>query len=90
MKGKEAYLFCKFLQTEMKKIDEDKWYEGERRHNDPGQEFIVDWINRNAKNWRKEWEVSLCQHCQHWKVCGHKVISQCRDFQFDKEEIEDE
>lgn len=73
----------------MKKIDEDKYFEGERRHCDPGQSFIVDWINRNAANWRGEWEKSKCQHCAFWRVCGHCVRSECVDFQFDEEEIEE-
>ena len=91
MNGKKAYAFCKFLQVETKKIDEDKWYEGLRRNNDPGQDFIIDWINRNAKNWRDEWENSKCQHCKHWKICGHEVRRECKDFIFDElEESEDD
>jgi hypothetical protein len=80
MDKKEAYLFCKFLEVERQKIDLDKYYEGERQHCDPGQEYIVDWINRNAANWREEWNESTCKDCQHWKVCGHLVRKECREY----------
>lgn len=83
---KEAYLFCKFLQVEIRKIDEDKWYEGTRRNCDPGNEFILDWIKRNGSNWRIEWDLSKCQHCNFWRVCGHLVKQDCIDFEPDKDE----
>jgi len=86
MDKRHAYLFVKFLETEMKKIDEDKFFEGLRISADPGQSFIVDWINRNAKNWREEWESSCCQHCVFWKVCGHRVLQKCKEFKLDPKE----
>ena len=70
----------------MKKIDEDKYFQGMRISADPGQSYIVDWINRNAKSWRLEWDSSICQHCSFWRVCGHLVKLECEDFEFDKEE----
>ena len=88
MDKKKAYLFCKFLKSEMKKIDEDKWYEGERIFRDPGQEYIVNWINQNAKSWRSEWDNSACQHCASWKECGHKLKKACERFIFDEKENE--
>jgi hypothetical protein len=86
MDKKQAYLFCKFLETEMKKIDLDKWYEGEKINKDPGQSYIVEWIKLNAANWRKEWEESLCQHCNNWKTCGYLLTKECKIFEFDKHE----
>ena len=90
MDKKKAYLFCKYLKSEMKKIDEDKWYEGERIRRDPGQEYIIDWINRNAKEWKEKWEKSKCQHCSFWLECGHKLKTDCDRFQFDEKENEKE
>lgn len=87
--NKQTYLFCKFLQVEIHKIDEDKWYEGERKCCDPGQEFIFDWIRKNAANWRKEWFTSKCQHCKFWKVCGHQVRKVCTDYEFDSTESQE-
>lgn len=89
MYQKSTYLFCKFLHTEMKKIDEDKWYHGLIISADPGESFVIDWVQRNASNWRKEWEDSACQHCKHWKICGHRVRKYCNDFEFDEEELDD-
>lgn len=88
MDKKKAYLFCKFLKSEMKKIDEDKWYEGERTCRDPGQEYIIDWINRNAKEWRDGWEKSVCQHCTSWFECGHNLKKDCERYTFDEKENE--
>jgi len=89
MNKKKAYLFCKFLDVEMRKIDEDKYYEGVRRHCDPGQEYVIDWIQRNADNWRKEWDASCCQHCDSWKTCGQNVKEKCESFKFDEKENEE-
>ena len=86
MDKKRAYLFCKFLHTEMKTIDEAKWYYGEKIKRDPGQEYIVDWINRNAKEWREKWEASVCQHCISWMECGEKLKINCDNFVFDENE----
>jgi hypothetical protein len=86
MDKKHAYLFCKFLEVERIKIDEDKWYEGEKISADPGQEFIIDWIQRNAANWRQEWEASVCQHCKNWKTCGLNVKVCCENFEPDPNE----
>jgi hypothetical protein len=88
MDKKRAYLFCKFLQTEMKTINEAKWYEGEKRNADPGPNYIIEWINKNAEQWRKEWEISKCQHCAFWMYCGHNLKKDCEDFQLDKNEEE--
>jgi hypothetical protein len=86
MDKKEAYFFCKFLEIERKKIDEDKYFRGIEINNDPGQEYVIDWINRNAKKWRDDWDISLCKHCNHWRVCGHKIQQQCEKFEFDSNE----
>lgn len=83
---KEAYLFCKFIQVEIRKIDEDKFFKGIEIKQDPGNDFILDWIKRNGENWRNEWNLSKCQHCKHWKVCGHLVKQDCIDFDFDENE----
>jgi hypothetical protein len=89
MDKKKAYLFCKFLKVQMDAMDIAKWYEGERRKSDPGQEYIIDWINRNAKEWREGWEKSCCQHCEHWFNCGHKLKINCSNFKFDNKEDEE-
>lgn len=86
MDKKHAYSFIKFLEIERRKIDEDKFFAGIRTSSDPGEEYIVDWIKRNAKMFRCEWEESCCKHCKHWKVCGHRILKKCTDFENDPEE----
>ena len=41
----------------MKEIDVQKWIEGEHRHSDPGQEYILNWIKEHAAEYREEWEA---------------------------------
>lgn len=89
MDKKRAHWFCKFLDVEMRKIDEDKFFEGCRRQCDPGSAFVIDWIKRNAESWRNEWNHSKCQHCNHWKVCGHLVKEECESFEIDILELEE-
>ncbi|MCX6567291.1 MAG: hypothetical protein NTW38_12875 [Candidatus Aminicenantes bacterium] len=50
---KQEY-FARFLEKQRKKIDEEKWIEGTRICRDPGQEFVTNWINKNAEKFRKE------------------------------------
>lgn len=86
MDKKKAYLLCKYLHTEMKKIDIDKWYHGEKINKDPGQEYILEWINVNSANWRKSWEESKCQHCSFWMRCGYELKKECDGYKFDEQE----
>jgi hypothetical protein len=53
--------FQKFLEKQRKKIDEDKWNEGVRICHDPGQEFVSDWIKKNAKRFRKDFTLEELQ-----------------------------
>lgn len=85
MDHKEQYSFYKFMEIETRKIDQDKWIEGQKLHKDPGQDFIIDWIMRNAANWRNEWDQSKCKDCVNWKMCGHLVLQECSAFSLDKE-----
>lgn len=66
-----------FLQTEIKKIEIDKWIEGIKRHNDPGNEFVLDWVSANAKEFREHWDNSKCKCCLKCCECGYNVVSAC-------------
>ena len=77
---KKEYMFSKFLDIEIKKINVDKWIEGEKISADPGENFIHDWIKRNASNWRKEWDCSKCKHCKNWKDCSLLLKTECDNF----------
>lgn len=86
MDKKHAYLFCKFIETEIKKINRDKYFEGIRIKDDPGQKYVIDWIKRNAVKWRIAWEASCCQHCVNWQSCGLSVKKKCKNFKYDNKE----
>jgi len=77
---KRLPLFTRFISSQMHKIDIDKWCEGFKIHEDPGQDFVINWINKNAKWFRKAWEKSSCKTCKHWEDCGWKVCCDCPNF----------
>lgn len=89
MDKKIAYQLCKFLKAQMDAIDMAKWYRGEEIHSDPGQQFIIEWINKNAKLFREEWNKSCCKNCYKWFECGHMLKKECDNFNFDEKENED-
>lgn len=77
---KQCQAFQNFLKAQVKSIETAKWYEGERRHQDPGDEFCVDWITSNAPVFRKQWEESRCCKCFNADKCGHKLVKRCKEF----------
>lgn len=47
--------FEEYMQAQIHEIELAKWYEGERIGEDPGAEFIRDWINKNSQSFRNNW-----------------------------------
>jgi hypothetical protein len=45
----------KYLNKQKKIIEEAKWLEGEKRKCDPGEQFVLDWIKKNGKLFRKKY-----------------------------------
>lgn len=72
-----------YLKTQKKKIEIDKWNEGCRINNDPGQEYILSWIDQNAHWFRQKWEKSLCKDCRRLADCGIELRSECETFHSD-------
>ena len=70
----------RFLRVQIKKIEMDKWCEGCGRKQDPGPEYVLDWIHKNASWFRHAWEVSECKNCQRWADCGVHLKQECQDF----------
>ena len=70
-----------FMKVQVKKIEIDKWCEGCGIHSDPGESYILDWINKNAQKLRQGWEKSCCKRCNKWQICGHEVKISCDDFE---------
>jgi hypothetical protein len=70
----------RFKQIQIKRIEIDKWYEGEKKKRDPGAEYVFNWIGTRAPSFRQQWEESKCQSCSKWRMCGHSVKTDCSDF----------
>jgi hypothetical protein len=70
----------RFMRVQKKKIEIDKWLEGYNKKGDPGQEFVIEWIFKNADWFRKAWEKSLCVKCVSMEECGYKVREYCGTF----------
>lgn len=80
--------FEKFQTVEIETIKFDKWLEGEKIHNDPGEHFVYEWVHNNAKEFRNRWEYSLCKCCNKWNkklrcgnLCGSKELSDCKEYE---------
>ena len=69
-----------FMLNQIKVIDEAKWLEGCNRNEDPGQDFIIEWIHNNAAEFRKVWENSMCCKCFKSVMCGFKCKEICDNF----------
>jgi len=72
--------FQRFINAEIQKIKDDKWIEGEKRNCDPGAEYEVEWVDKNAKNFRNAWNKSKCQDCIYCEKCGKLTLSACDDY----------
>jgi len=70
-----------FMEAQVRRIEVDKWCQGERQHSDPGEDFVIDWVYANAKKFRDEWQHSLCQHCIRHRECGYYALSACNNFE---------
>jgi len=70
----------KFMLSQKRRIEYEKWLEGCRLKRDPGSEYILNWISLNGAFFRKAWEKSLCKDCALWTKCGHHVRTECKDY----------
>ena len=70
----------KFIKAEIHKIDIDKWIFGEQIKRDPGREYILEWIDKNAPNFRQSWNKSKCKDCLNCEICGYNLLSACNGY----------
>jgi len=68
------------MQVQIKKIEVDKWCEGCKIQDDPGQEYVIDWIEHHGQWFRNAYEASCCKGCRNWSECGHNVVPQCDSY----------
>ena len=69
-----------FMEVQIHKIEIDKWVQGERQDSDPGEEYVIDWVYENAKNFRDGWNGSICKNCALHLSCGWNLLSACEDY----------
>ena len=69
-----------YLRAQKKKIEIDKWCEGCSITRDPGQEYVISWIDQNGAWFREAWNKSLCKSCYLANKCGHKVLKHCNGY----------
>lgn len=50
--------FTEYMHDQVKQIELDKWFEGERIGCDPGQQYVREWIKTKSLSFRKQWESS--------------------------------
>ncbi|MEM4261083.1 MAG: hypothetical protein QXG00_07615 [Candidatus Woesearchaeota archaeon] len=81
MERKEEKRFNHFLKAQQKFINDAKYFEGINIHKDPGESYIINWITKNAKNFRTKWEVSKCKDCEKSYRCGDKLRTECEEFE---------
>ncbi|HNR68983.1 MAG TPA: hypothetical protein PKN04_07365 [bacterium] len=70
-----------FMPVQIRKIEIDKWCEGCAIKTDPGNDYVAEWVKNNAEWFRQAWNKSLCRHCQTWNICGHRVLTECNQYQ---------
>jgi hypothetical protein len=70
----------KSIKSQIKKINIDKWNEGCRLKMDPGREYVIAWIEKNAAWFREAWNKSKCKCCHKWEECGYQVKEECDVF----------
>jgi len=73
-----------YMVSQKKRIELDKWFEGCRIQQDPGEEFIFSWIDNYAQKFKHDWANSLCSKCINSVGCGYKVAQSCDSFKHHK------
>ncbi len=69
-----------FMEAQIHRIEVDKWEQGVFQHSDPGEDYVLDWVYHNAKEFRDGWQISLCKDCGNLRECGHNALSACDGF----------
>gem|GEM_PF-513219 len=70
-----------FMRAQIKRIEEDKYFAGCERQRDPGSAYVMEWIERQAIQFRHAWDISRCCHCILSDQCGHHVKLECNTYQ---------
>lgn len=71
--------FHKFMDTETKIIEMSKWFAGEKMGKDPGEDYVIQWINSYGEEFRTAWGLSKCKKCK--KNCFYNLKVFCEAYE---------
>jgi hypothetical protein len=77
---KKQIAFENFLKAQIKFLEEEKWYVGEKIHSDPGDKYIIEAIAKNSEMFRQRWSLSKCKDCYDGGKCGNLLKTKCEKF----------
>jgi len=77
------YYFRKMF-IQLKKISIDKWCEGVRIKNDPGEMYVLKWVEENSKEFSEKWDRSCCKTCKFLEDCGIELKEKCNRYSEEK------
>ena len=80
LRAKNNFKDEEFILCEIMRVDLDKWLDGCKKNEDPGNDYVLDWVTKNAAKYREQWESSKCYSCSKWHDCGWKALSECQDY----------
>lgn len=60
--------FKEFMAAQTDAIQVAKWLLGEKLGKDPGQEFVIQWIKENGKDFRDNWSTYSAEWHEKHKV----------------------
>lgn len=81
-------IFNNFLKAQVKYMNDAKYYEGINTHHDPGQEYVLKFVEEKAQFFRECWDKSICCKCLNGSQCGDLLKQQCDKFKL-IEDIDD-
>lgn len=80
MENLEERRFKNFLNAEQKFIEESKYFKGVHLNKDPGNEYIMECVDKKAKTFRDMWNLSICKDCCKAGECGNNLRIDCNNF----------
>lgn len=73
-----AVSFNRFIYSQIKYINDAKYYEGINTHQDPGDIFVELFVYENGAYFRDRWNNSQCSKCVN--ECGDLLKECCENF----------
>jgi len=77
---KKCRAFQNFLKAQVHYVEEAKYFEGINKNYDPGEKYILDWINSQASIFREQWNASKCKMCTSGGECGDLLKKFCEGY----------